>query len=54
MAEESKENAGAAAAKVLDFKMNSLDGKEVDLNKYQGDVVLVVNVASECGFDTPI
>ena len=49
MAEESQENAGVAAAKALDFKMKSLDGKEVDLNKYQGDVVLVVNVASECG-----
>ena len=50
MAVESKGNEGAAAAaKALDFKMKSLDGKEVDLNKYQGDVVLVVNVASECG-----
>jgi glutathione peroxidase len=48
MAEESERNAGAAA-KALDFKMKSIDGKEVDLNKYQGDVVLVVNVASECG-----
>jgi glutathione peroxidase len=33
----------------LSFKMNSLDGKEVDLSKYQGQVLLVVNVASECG-----
>ena len=50
MAEESKENKGAAAAaNVLDFKMKALDGKEVDLNRYKGDVVLVVNVASECG-----
>jgi glutathione peroxidase len=29
--------------------MNSLDGKEVDLSKYEGKVVLVVNVASKCG-----
>jgi glutathione peroxidase len=35
---------------VLNFKMKSLDGKEVDLSKYQGKVVLIVNVASECGF----
>jgi glutathione peroxidase len=34
----------------LSFKMNSLDGKEVDLHKkYEGKVVLVVNVASKCG-----
>lgn len=33
----------------LDFTMKSLDGKEVDLAKYQGQVVMVVNVASKCG-----
>ena len=35
---------------VLNFTMNSLDGKPVDLSKYQGNVVLMVNVASECGY----
>src|SRR5437762_10203198 len=34
----------------LNFTMNSIDGKPVDLSKYQGRVVLMVNVASECGF----
>lgn len=34
---------------VLNFKMNSLAGKPVDLSQYAGKVVLVVNVASECG-----
>lgn len=34
---------------VLNFKMNSLDGKPVELSKYAGKVVLIVNVASECG-----
>lgn len=34
---------------VLNFKMTSLAGKSVELSKYQGKVVLVVNVASECG-----
>jgi glutathione peroxidase len=30
--------------------MNSLDGKPVNLAKYEGSVVLVVNVASQCGY----
>jgi glutathione peroxidase len=34
---------------VLNFKMKSLDGKDVSLSKYQGKVVLIVNVASQCG-----
>ena len=34
---------------VLNFKMKSLDGKEVDLSKYKGKVVMMVNVASKCG-----
>ena len=37
-------------ADVLNFTMNSLDGKPVNLAKYQGNVVLIVNVASECGY----
>lgn len=34
---------------VLNFKMKGLDGKDVDLSRYRGKVVLIVNVASECG-----
>ena len=34
----------------LNFTMNSIDGKAVNLAKYQGRVVLMVNVASECGY----
>lgn len=34
----------------LNFTMNSIDGKPVNLSRYQGKVVLMVNVASECGF----
>ena len=36
-------------APALKFKMQSLEGKPVDLASYQGKVVLIVNVASECG-----
>lgn len=33
----------------LNFKVKAIDGKEVDLSKYQGHVLLVVNTASYCG-----
>ena len=45
--------AKAANAKTpasLNFKMKSIDGKDVDLSKYAGKVVVFVNVASKCGF----
>jgi glutathione peroxidase len=32
-----------------DFKVRSIDGETVSLGKYRGKVVLVVNVASQCG-----
>jgi glutathione peroxidase len=35
---------------VLKFKMAGIDGKDVDLAKYRGKVILFVNVASECGY----
>jgi glutathione peroxidase len=35
---------------ILDFKMKDIDGKDVKLNKYKGNVLLVVNVASKCGY----
>lgn len=33
----------------LDFKATNIDGETVDLHDYEGNVVLVVNVASKCG-----
>ena len=36
-------------APALNFQMKSLNGKPVDLSKYQGKVVMIVNVASQCG-----
>jgi len=33
-----------------DFEATSIDGRAVDLSDYEGQVVLVVNTASQCGF----
>ena len=38
------------AKTVLDFTMKDIDGKDVKLNKYKGNVLLIVNVASKCGY----
>jgi glutathione peroxidase len=45
--------AGATAARatsIYDFTMKSIDGQPVSLKTYSGKVVLLVNVASRCGF----
>lgn len=34
----------------LRFKMKGIDGADVDLAQYKGKVVLMVNVASRCGY----
>src|SRR5690606_2901085 len=33
-----------------DFKMKDIDGNVVDFNQYKGKKVLIVNVASKCGY----
>jgi len=41
---------GAQAHSIYDFTMKSIDGQQVSLKDYSGKVVMVVNVASKCGF----
>jgi glutathione peroxidase len=36
-------------ATLYEFSADTLDGKKIDLKKYKGKAVLVVNTASECG-----
>jgi glutathione peroxidase len=40
----------ANAASIYSFTMKSIDGQPVSLKAYKGKVVLLVNVASKCGF----
>ena len=39
-----------AASGIYSFTLNSIDGKPAPLADYKGKVVLVVNVASQCGY----
>jgi len=35
---------------IYDFKVKTIEGKETTLEPYKGKVMLIVNVASKCGF----
>jgi glutathione peroxidase len=39
-----------AAGSILDLTVKDIDGKDTSLKTYQGKVLLVVNVASKCGY----
>ncbi|HMJ09730.1 MAG TPA: glutathione peroxidase [Pyrinomonadaceae bacterium] len=43
-------NAAPLAKSIYEFKMKDIDGKDVKLSKYKGNVLLVVNTASKCGY----
>jgi glutathione peroxidase len=38
------------ASSVYEFTMNSIEGQPLPLAKFEGKVMLIVNVASKCGF----
>ncbi|WP_057936570.1 glutathione peroxidase [Algoriphagus resistens] len=38
------------AKSFYEFKMKNLDGKEVDFSSFKGKKIIVVNVASKCGY----
>lgn len=39
-----------STATIYDFKVNALDGQTIDFSKYKGKTLLLVNVASKCGY----
>ena len=42
--------AGAQQKSFYDFTVKAIDGKDLPLSTFKGKKVLVVNVASKCGF----
>ena len=40
----------SADTSIYDFELDSLSGDEVSLSEYEGNVLLIVNTASECGY----
>jgi glutathione peroxidase len=43
-------SSGEKMNSIYDFSLKDIDHKEVNLSQYRGKVVLVVNVASRCGY----
>ncbi|XP_062228287.1 putative glutathione peroxidase 7, chloroplastic [Phragmites australis] len=42
----------ATEKSIYDFTVKDIDGKDVPLSKFKGKVLLIVNVASQCGLTT--
>ncbi len=41
---------GGQEASVHDFEIKTIDGEPLNLEAYKGNVILIVNTASECGY----
>jgi glutathione peroxidase len=48
--EQTKNSGVKNMADIYQFKAKSLDGKDIDFSQYKGEVLLIVNTASKCGF----
>jgi glutathione peroxidase len=49
-ASREKSKPGPVPKSFYDFKMKAIDGTMIDFSKFKGKKVLLVNVASKCGF----
>jgi len=47
---QTKDSTAMMPVSVLDFTVNTIDGKPKSLGEYNGNVLLIVNTASECGY----
>src|SRR5215831_10934743 len=46
----SMQTVALAASSLYDIPVKNIDGKDTSLNAYKGKVLLIVNVASKCGY----
>ncbi len=44
-----KKPSGPVVNSIYEFKINSLEGKQIDFSQYKGKKLLIVNTASKCG-----
>lgn len=47
---QTEDSSSTTIPNVHSVKVKSMDGREVQLAKYDGSVLLIINVASECGY----